>query len=123
MLAEILAHVVDRFAEKLAVVARKVDEFENVELLVRRCELNGAESLFIDDEHLAGGDFADERRADGVERAGFGGDDIAAVQFAEYQWTDAVGVARRDERIFGHRDDRKRAGEEREALSHRFFYS
>jgi len=48
-------------------------------------------------------------RADDVERAGFRGEDRAAVEPAEHQRADAERVARADELLVCHADERKGA--------------
>ena len=51
-------------------------------------------------------DVADETRADDVERAGFGGEDITAVEFAENQRADAERIARADQLLVRQADQR-----------------
>ena len=57
-------------------------------------------------DDLAVLDVADESRADDVERAGLGGEDRAAVEFAEHQRADAERIARADQLLVGQRDQR-----------------
>ena len=59
-----------------------------------------------DDDDLAVLDVAHEMRADDVERAGLGGEDVMAVEFAEHQRPDAERIARADQLLVGQRDQR-----------------
>ena len=58
-----------------------------------------------DDHDLAILDFADELGADDVERAGFGGQDRAAIELAEHERADAERIARADQLLVGDADE------------------
>ena len=50
----------------------------------------------VNHDHLARLDVAHEGRANRVEGAGLGGDDIRAIQLSERQRTQAIGIAEGD---------------------------
>ena len=54
------------------------------------------EALVVDNDHFAGLYVADELSADGVDNAAFGSDDVAVVDFADTQRTEAVNIAEAD---------------------------
>ena len=63
-------------------------------------------AAFVEHDDFSGFDVADIFRADDVERAGFGCQDRAAVQFAEHQRADAKRIAGPDQLLVGERDKR-----------------
>ena len=75
----------------------EVDELEDAERRAPpwrgRHGLRDARAALVEHDHLAGLDVADERGADDVERAGLGGEHRGAVEVAQHQRADAVGVA------------------------------
>ena len=67
--------------------------------------LQALHALLGDDDDLAVLDVADEAGPDDVERAGLGGQDVVAVEFAEHQRADAERVARADQLLVGQADE------------------
>ena len=95
-----LARDVDAAAVDDRIGAGKVDELEDAELFRRLAAVTRirADAARIDHDDLAGADIAFKLGADGVERAGLGGEDDGAVlQSAHAEGTEAVNVARGDE--------------------------
>ena len=60
----------------------------------------------VDDDDLAGVHFPHQPRADGVERAGFGRKEVAALPHAQHQRPDAPGIAHAIELSGGHHHQR-----------------
>ena len=84
----------------------EIDVFENAR--PRRQPGEGEEApnpVGVDDDDLAVLDVAHELGPDDVERAGLGGEDRPAVEFAEDQRTDAERIARADQLLVGQRDE------------------
>ena len=102
LFAHRLAGIVDRAPVHDRVRSGEVDIFENAG--PRRQPGKGEEtpySVGVDDNDLAVLDVAHELGPDDVERAGFGGEDRPAVQFAEDQRTDAERIAGADQLLVG----------------------
>ena len=72
---------------------------------LRRERTQALDALFRNDDDFAILDVADEMRADDVERAGFGGENVMAVEFAEHQRPDAERIARADQLLVGQGDE------------------
>jgi hypothetical protein len=90
--ADPLARLVDALAVHQAVGAGEIDVLENAQaLLVRGEGLLRVQPGLVDDHHLAGFDVAHEVRADDVEGAGFGGQDIGLAQLADDQGAHPAG--------------------------------
>ena len=75
-----------------------------------RCGCFGAKRIDLDavlgdHDDLAVLDVAHEAGADDVERAGLGGEDVAAVELAEDERADAERIARADQLLVGERDE------------------
>ena len=101
-----LAHVVDGAAVHDRVGPGEVDVLEDAG--ARRLAREGAQrldALLRDHHHLAVLDVAHEAGADDVEGAGLGGQDRAAVEFAQHQRADAERVAGADQLLVGERDE------------------
>ena len=64
----------------------------------------GLDAILGDHHDFAVFDFADECGADDVEGAGFRTQDVAAVEPAENEWTNAQGIARANELLVGEAD-------------------
>ena len=98
--AHVHAHRVQQLVADDAVGAGEVDVLEDAEGVALLLDgLHRVEAVLVDDDRLAGLDLADERRAEVVEGAGLGGDDPAvAVELADAERADAVGVAHGDQR-------------------------
>ena len=62
-------------------------------------------AVFVEDHDLAVLDVAHILRADDVERAGFRGEDRAAVELADHQRADAERIARADQLLVGQADE------------------
>ena len=71
-----------------------------------RERLQAFDALFGDHDDLAILDVAHEARADDVERAGLGRQDVCAVELAEDQRADAQRIARADQFLIGEHDQR-----------------
>ena len=105
--ADRLAHLVDVAAVHDRVGAGEIDVLEDAgpHGLTRR-EADRFDALVRDDDDLAVLDVAHEAGADDVERAGLGGEDVAAVELAEHERADAERIARADQLLVGERDER-----------------
>ena len=77
------------------------------------CDLH---AVLVEHHDFAVLDVAHVLRADDVERAGFRGEDRAAVELAEHQRADAERIARADQLLVGHADERIGAFELAQAL-------
>ena len=66
--------------------------------------MEGLQPVLVDQDHLARLDLADELGLDQVEGTGLGGDDVGAVEPAEDQGPEAVGVAHGDHPGLGEED-------------------
>ena len=64
--------------------------------------------MLVDGQQPAGLDLADEARADDVQRRGLARDDPPAVEPAEHEGADAVGVARGVQRVLVHEHQAER---------------
>ncbi len=64
------------------------------------------EPLIGDDDDFAVFDFAQEFRADDIERAGFGREHVGRPEPADDQWPNADRIARADHHIVGQADER-----------------
>ena len=101
-----LAHVIDRAAMDDGIGPGEIDIFEDAGACrLRREGLVAVDALVRDHDDFAILDVADEMRADDVERAGFGGQDVMAVELAEHQRADAEGIARADELLVAQGDE------------------
>ena len=118
--AELGAHLVDALAEDVAVGAREVDVLEDaVGERRRRKRMQRAQAAVADDHHLAGLDVAHVGRADQIERAGLGADDVGVAEPAERERPEAVRVARRDQAVLGQQHEREGPGDLRDRLDQR----
>ena len=113
---------IDAAAADDGVGAGEVDVLEEAEPLglrrerLQRVDGDAAIRLGLADHHLAVLDVAHELGADDVERAGLRGKDRLAVELAEDQRPDAVGVAGADQLGAGQRDQRVGALEMRQRI-------
>jgi shikimate dehydrogenase len=95
-----------------AVGPREINVLENAEaeMLLADERLDGAKSLFVDDDDFARLDVADELRAgDDVEGARFAGEEPGVANFADAERPEAEGIAYADDFPFAHEDEGKRA--------------
>ena len=104
LLAERVAHLVDRLAEEHRVRPREVDVLEDAAAEARRGRLRreeplAAEPVAVDDDELAGLDLAHVLRLDEVERGGLAREHPAALEPAEHERAEAHRIARADERL------------------------
>ena len=105
--AERLANLVDRAAADDGIGPREIDVFEHAG--PRRLgweRLVAVHALFVEHHDLAGLDVANIARADHLQRAGLGGQNRTAVELAVHQRADAERVARADQLLVGHADQR-----------------
>ncbi len=85
----------------------EIDVFEDAgPRRLRRKRLEALDAALVDDDDLAILDVANETRADNVERAGLGGEDELAVEFAKDERADAERIARADQLLVGQGDQR-----------------
>ncbi len=104
--AHCLAHVIDRTAVDDGIGAGEIDIFENAR--PRRLRREGAkafQAVLGNDDDLAILDVADEMGADDVEGAGFGSENVMAVELAEHQRADAERIARADQLLVAQGDE------------------
>ena len=105
--AEGLADVVHRASADDGIRPREIDVFEDAgPRRLGRKRLVALRAVLVEHDDLAGLDVADIFRADDVERAGFRGQNRAAVEFAQHQRADAERIARADQLLVGHRHQR-----------------
>ena len=105
--AEGFSDVVDRAAADDGIRPREIDVFEDAgPRRLRRERLVAVRAGLVEHDDFAGLDVADIFGADHVERAGFRGQDRAAVEVAEHQRADAERIARADQLLVGQRDQR-----------------
>ncbi len=121
LLRELLTHVdarlVDAAAVQLRVGASEVHELEQAQTRLGSFEGEGAHRSGagrVDDHHLAGIELPDEMSADDVERRGLRREHPAAVETAEAQWPEPVGIAYADDVLGVGQHERERALETRE---------
>ena len=101
-----LAHVVDVAAADDRIRPREIDVFEDAgPRRHRRERLVRLRAVLVEHDDLAVLDVAHVFGADDVERAGFRGEDRAAVELADHQRADAERVARADELLVGEADE------------------
>ena len=84
---------------------REVDELEHAHgAFLTAVGLNALDTVVVDHNDLARFDIPDEFRADTIQRAAFGGNDIACVlrQFAQAQRTESLWIPCCDELFRGH---------------------
>ena len=91
--------------------AGEVDELEEAALGRGLGEAAGAQAVLVDGDHLARLDLADVGGADDVEGRGLAGHHPAALQAAEDERPDALGVAGGVQRGLVHPDEGVGAGE------------
>ncbi len=113
--AQILARFFHRAAEHHGIGACEIDVFEDTlrARLLRSVAL-ARDAFGPDDHHLAGIDFVQVDRADQVEGAGLGGEDVALAaagdfHFAHRQRAEAVRIARHDDAVLGEEHQGERA--------------
>ena len=100
--AEIFAHVIDVAAADDGIGAGEIDIFKDAgPRRHRRERLVRLRAILVEDDDFAVLDVAHVSRADDVERAGFRGEDRAAVELAQHQRSDAQRVARADQFLVG----------------------
>ena len=112
-LAHALALGVQRLAVHLGVRTREVDVLEHAHRLAapRRHRLLDAEAARVADQQLAGLELAHRRGADDVERRRLRGHHRRAVEVAQHERPDAVGIAEREQRVLAQDDRRERAAD------------
>ncbi len=112
-LAHALALGVQRLAVHLGVRASEVDVLEHAHRLAaaRRHGLLDAEALRVADQQLARLQLAHDLGADDVERRRLGGHHGRAVEIAQHERPDAVGIAEGEQRVLAQNDRRERAGD------------
>src|SRR5437899_4500274 len=109
-LAHALAGRVDGDAAQVARDRGEVHVLEYAEPAPIRREVGDRDrSTVVDTQHLAGGDVTDERRADGLERAGLARDEPGVPLTTEAQRTHAERIADRVERRGREDHERPRA--------------
>ena len=112
-LAHALALRVQRLPVHLGVRTREVDVLEHAHRLAspRRHRLLDASALRVADQQLAGLELAHRRGADDVERRRLRGHDRRAVEIAQHERPDAVGIAEREQRVLAQDDRRERTAD------------
>ncbi len=84
----------------------EIDIFENTRPhRARRERTQTLDAILRNDDDLAIADIAHEMRADDVEGAGFGGEDIVTVELAQNQRPDAERIAGADQHGVGQGDE------------------
>ena len=96
--------------------AGEVDVLEDAALARRLREPVGTQPVLVDRDQLAGLDLADHAGADRGERGVLGRDHPAAVEPAQHQGTDALGVAGGVQGVLVHPDERERSAQHRQHL-------
>jgi hypothetical protein len=91
------AHLADVHSADHTVWAREIDVFEHAECWPRiRKRPFGAQSVFINDQHFAGFNFADELRMNQIKSARLRCHDISVIEFAKGERAPAKRIANRD---------------------------
>jgi hypothetical protein len=99
---------VDHAAVDRRVGTRQVDVLEEAALGLGLGEAPGAQPVLVDRDQLAGLDLAHEGGADDVEGRRLGGDDPAALEAAEDERADALGIAGGVQGVLVHEDEAER---------------
>src|SRR6185312_14937528 len=103
--AHLHAGFVHRAAGDGGVRAGQVDVLKDATGRGGRGEALGADAFFVDGDELAGLDFADQGGTDGVQCGAFGSDNPAAVEAAQHEGANAVGVTGSVKRVLIHEDE------------------
>ncbi len=115
---ELAADLVDVLPEDAAVGTREIDELEDapVELRGGFAPAHEPRAALAEDAELARRHLALVHRADEVEGAALGGDDVRVVEAAEAERPEAVRIARRDHPVLREKHEREGAAHLRKRL-------